>query len=115
MPWTCEYVQIRTQFACNARFLFCKDGAICAKNSPKRTTHGVARAIVKLNSLWSPSPIMAPDKNPCTIPKRMRNTCPHFSMYRDPLIVLLMRETPILRGIVVSLFRPLKVWNFVTW
>ena len=44
----------------NARFLFCKDGAICAKNSPKRTSHGVARAIVKGTSLRSPSPIMAP-------------------------------------------------------
>ena len=33
------------------------------KNSPKRTSHllhGVARAIVKLNSLRSPSPIMVP-------------------------------------------------------
>ena len=30
------------------------------KNSPKRTLHGVARAIVKLNSLRSPSPIMVP-------------------------------------------------------
>ena len=30
-----------------------------AKNSPKRTSHGVARAIVKLNSLRSPSSIMA--------------------------------------------------------
>ena len=44
----------------NARFLFCKDGAICAKNSPKRTSHGVARAIVKGTSFRSPSPIMAP-------------------------------------------------------
>ena len=26
-------------------FLFCKDGAICAKNSPKRISHGVARAV----------------------------------------------------------------------
>ena len=42
------------------RFLFCKDGAICAKSSPKRTSHGVARAIVKGTSLRSPSPIMAP-------------------------------------------------------
>ena len=41
-------------------FSFCKDGAICAKNSPKRTSHGVARAIVKGTSLRSPSPIMAP-------------------------------------------------------
>ena len=30
-----------------------------AKNSLKRTSHGVARAIVKLNSLRSPSSIMA--------------------------------------------------------
>ena len=41
--------------------LFCKYGAICAENSPKRTSRGVARAIVKLNSLRSPSPIMTPD------------------------------------------------------
>ena len=47
----------------NARVLFCKDGAICAKNSPKRTSHGVARAIVKGTSLRSPSPIMAPARN----------------------------------------------------
>ena len=44
---------------CNARFLLCKDGAICAKNSPKGTSHGEARATIKLNSLRSPSPIMA--------------------------------------------------------
>ena len=50
----------KRKFACNARFLFCMDGAICAKNSPKRTSHGVARAIVKGTSLRSPSPIMAP-------------------------------------------------------
>ena len=49
----------KRKFACNARFLFCKDGAICAKNSPKRTSHGVARAIVKGTSLRSPFPIMA--------------------------------------------------------
>ena len=49
------------KFAYNARFLFCKDGAIYAKNSPKRTSHGVARAIVKGTSLRSPSPIMSPD------------------------------------------------------
>ena len=42
-------------------FLFCKDGAICVKNSPKRTSHGVARVIVKGTSLRSPCPIMAPD------------------------------------------------------
>ena len=42
-------------------FLFCKDGAICAKNSPEHTSHGVARAIVKGTSLRSPSPIMARD------------------------------------------------------
>ena len=53
----------KRKFACNARFLLCKDGAICAKNSPKRTSHGEARAIVKLNSLRSPSPIMAPEIN----------------------------------------------------
>ena len=46
--------------ACNARFLFCKDGAICAKNNQKHTSHGVACAIVKGTSLRSPSPIMAP-------------------------------------------------------
>ena len=46
----------KRKFACNARFLFCKDGAICAKNSPKRTSHGAARTIVKLNSLRSPFP-----------------------------------------------------------
>ena len=54
----------KRKFACNARFLFCKDGAICAKNSgPKRTSHGVACAIVKGTSLRSPSPIMSPDVN----------------------------------------------------
>ena len=53
----------KRKFACNARFLFCKDGEICAKNSPKRISHGVACAIVKLNSLRSPSPIIAPDFN----------------------------------------------------
>ena len=41
-------------------FLFCTDRAICAKNRPKRTSHGVARAIVKGTSLQAPSPIMAP-------------------------------------------------------
>ena len=51
----------KLKFACYARFLFYKDGAICAKNSPKRTSHGAARATVKLNSLRSPSPIMASD------------------------------------------------------
>ena len=51
----------KRKFACNARFLFCKDGAICAKNSPKRTSHGVARSIVKGTSLRSPSSIMDPD------------------------------------------------------
>ena len=50
----------KRKFACNTLFLFCKDGAICAKNSPKRTSHGVARAIVKGTSLRSLSPIMAP-------------------------------------------------------
>ena len=50
----------KRKFSRNARF-FCKYGAICAKNSPKRTSHGVARAIVKGTSLRSPFPIMAPD------------------------------------------------------
>ena len=53
----------KLKFACNARFLFYKDGAICAKNSPKRTSYGVPRAIVKGTSLRSPSPIMAPAQN----------------------------------------------------
>ena len=44
-------------------FLFCKVGAICAKNSPKRTPHGVARAIVKGTSLRSTSAIRAPGIN----------------------------------------------------
>ena len=57
MLWTCEFSKRR--FACNARCLFCKDGAIFAKNSPNRTSHGVARAIVKGTSLRSPSPITA--------------------------------------------------------
>ena len=60
MPWPCEFVQSKRKFACNARLLFCKDGAICAKNSPKRTSHWVALAIVKGTSLRYPSPIMAP-------------------------------------------------------
>ena len=55
-----QFFKSKRKFACNARFLSCKDGAICAKNSPKRTSHGVARAIVKGTSLRSPSPIMAP-------------------------------------------------------
>ena len=50
----------KCKFAFNVRFLLCKDGAICAKNIPKRNSQGVARAIVKLNSLRFPSPIMAP-------------------------------------------------------
>ena len=53
---------------CNARFLFCKDGAICAKNSPKHTSQGVGRAIVKGTSLRSPSPIMDLDITYCVIP-----------------------------------------------
>ena len=53
----------KRKFECNAPFLFCKDGAICAKNSPKRTSYGVARTIVKGTSLRSPSPIMAPGYN----------------------------------------------------
>ena len=42
--------------------VFCsvKDGTISTKNSPKRTSHGVARAIVKGTSMRSPSPITAP-------------------------------------------------------
>ena len=48
----------KRKFACSARFLLYKDGVICAKNSPKRTSHGVARAIVKGTSLRSPSSIM---------------------------------------------------------
>ena len=41
-----QFFKSKRKFACNARFLFCKDGAICAKNSQKRTSHGAARAIV---------------------------------------------------------------------
>ena len=52
------------KFAYNTRFLFCYDGAICAKNSLKRTSHGVTRAIVKGTSLRSPTPIMAPGNIP---------------------------------------------------
>ena len=56
MPWSCEFFQIKRKFEYNARFLLCKDCAICGKNNLKGTLHWVARAIIKLNSLRSPSP-----------------------------------------------------------
>ena len=92
IPWTCASLsKSKRKFACNACFLFCEDSAIFAKNSPNHTSHGVARAIVKLNSLRSPSPIMTPDKTEfATV--RIYGNLGQFSPQCSKNLVLIMEK-----------------------